>query len=91
MINGRSIAMAVCGLMLTAAPNLVHANEKTKEAKVKCKMGNGCSGPNGCSLVEVTEKECKAKKGTIVTEKKPDDKAKAPDAPAAPAPAAPKK
>lgn len=86
MINGRSIAMAVCGLMLTAAPNVVHADEKTKEAKVKCKIGNKCNGPNGCGFVEVSEKECKDKKGMVVPDPKPDDKAKsaAPAAPAAP-------
>lgn len=80
MINGRTIAMAVCGLMMTAAPQLGHADDKTKDAKVKCQL-NECAG-NGCNAkqVEVTEKECKAKKGTVVADKKPDDKAK----PAAP-------
>lgn len=103
MMNGRSIAMAVCGLMLTAAPSVVHAGDKTKEAKVKCQGINECKGKGKCATadnkcaglnacggkgwIEVTEKECKAKNGTIVAEKKPDDKAKTP----APAPAAPKK
>lgn len=90
MMNGRSIAMAVCGLMLTAAPTLVQADhhaKDTKEAKVKCKT-NKCSGPNGCESM-MTEKECKDQKGTVVPDKKPDDKTKAAPAPA-PAPA-PKK
>jgi hypothetical protein len=83
MINGRTIAMAVCGLMMTAAPNLSHAQDKTKEAKVKCQIDE-CGG-NGCNAkqVEVTEKECKEKKGKVVPEKKADDKAK-PAAPAKP-------
>ena len=94
MTNGKAIAMTVAGLLLAAAPQL-HADDKTKEAKVKCSginsckgkgscsgASNGCSGQNGCKgkgWVEATAKECKDKKGTVVADKK-DEKAK--DAPA---------
>jgi hypothetical protein len=82
--NGKAIAMTVVGLLLAAAP-LGHADDKTKEAKVKCaginackgKGGcasatNGCSGQNGCKgkgWVEATSKECKDQKGTVVADK----------------------
>jgi len=102
MLSGRTIAMAVCGLMLAAAPKVGHADDKTKEAKVKCQGINECKGKGGCATatndcagqnackgkgwLEVTAKDCKAKKGTVLADKKADDKPKAP----APAPA-PKK
>jgi hypothetical protein len=86
MTNGRAIAMTVAGLLLAAAPQLGHADDKTKEAKVKCSginsckgksacagASNGCGGQNSCKgkgWVETTAKECAAKKGTVVTDAK---------------------
>lgn len=90
MTNGRMIAMTVCGLLLAAAPRLAHADDKTKEAKVKCGGVNSCKGKSDCAsakndckglnackgqgYLELTAKECKDKKGTVLTDKKPDDK-----------------
>jgi hypothetical protein len=95
-MNGKAIAMTVAGLLLAVAPRVGQADDKTKEAKVKCGginsckgkgscagASNGCAGKNGCKgkgWVEASEKECKDKKGTVVTEKdKAGDKAKAPE------------
>jgi hypothetical protein len=91
-MNGKAIAMTVAGLLLAVGPRVANADDKTKEAKVKCgginackgKGGcagasNSCSGQNGCKgkgWVETSAKECKDKKGTVVTDKKD---AKAPD------------
>jgi hypothetical protein len=85
MTTGKAIAMTVAGLLLAAAPGVGHADDKTKEAKVKCSginsckgkgscsgASNSCSGQNGCKgkgWTEVTSKECKDKKGTVVVEK----------------------
>jgi hypothetical protein len=85
-MNGRTIAMAVCGLLLTAAPQLAHSDGKTKESKVKCQGINECKGKGACASatndcagmnackgkgwLEVTAKECKDKKGTVLVEKK---------------------
>ena len=90
MTTGKAIAMTVAGLLLAAAPRVGHADDKTKEAKVKCSginsckgkgscsgASNSCSGQNGCKgkgWTEVTAKECKDKKGTVVADK--DDKKK---------------
>jgi hypothetical protein len=90
-MNGKAIAMTVAGLLLAVAP-LAHADDKAKEAKVKCSginsckgkgscagASNGCSGKNGCKgkgWVEASAKECKDKKGTVVTDAKD---TKAPD------------
>ena len=84
MTTGKAIAMTVAGLLLAAAPQL-HADDKTKEAKVKCSGINSCKGKGGCSSasndcagkngckgkgwVEATAKECKDKKGTVVADK----------------------
>jgi hypothetical protein len=95
MTTGKAIAMTVAGLLLAAAPRVGHADDKTKEAKVKCSginsckgkgscsgASNSCSGQNGCKgkgWTEVTAKECKDKKGTVVADKKdekPADKKK---------------
>ena len=100
--NGKAIAMTVVGLLLAAAPTLGHADDKAKEAKVKCaginackgKGGcssatNGCAGQNGCKgkgWVEATEKECKDQKGTVVADKGHDKAKDAPKDKAAPAP-----
>lgn len=89
MTNGRTIAMAVCGLLLAAAPHTGYA-DTTKEAKVKCQGINECKGKSGCASatndcaglnackgkgwLEVTAKECKDKKGTVLVEKKPADR-----------------
>jgi len=86
--------MAVCGLMLAASPRLAHADDKTKEAKVKCQGINACKGKSSCATanndcaglntckgkgwLEVTAKECRAKKGTVLVEKEQDDKPKPP-------------
>lgn len=83
--NGKAIAMTVVGLLLAAAPNIGHAEDKTKEAKVKCAGINACKGKGGCATatnacagqngckgkgwIEVTAKECKDKKGTVVADK----------------------
>jgi hypothetical protein len=85
-MNGKAIAMTVAGLLLAAAPQLGHADDKTKEAKVKCSgvnsckgkgschsAANGCAGKNGCKgkgWVEATAKECKDQKGTVVADDK---------------------
>lgn len=92
MMNGRTIAMAVCGLMLAATPKVVHADAKTKEAKVKCQGINECKGKGSCATatnacagqnackgkgwLEVTAKDCKAQKGTVLVDKKFDEKPK---------------
>ena len=83
--NGKAIAMTVAGLLLAVAPRVGHADDKTKEAKVHCGginsckgkgscsgASNGCAGQNGCKgkgWVEATAKECKDKKGTVITAK----------------------
>jgi uncharacterized membrane protein len=84
-MNGKAIAMTVAGLILAVAPRVGVADDKAKEAKVKCaginackgkaacaSATNGCSGQNACKgkgWVEATEKECKAAKGTVVADK----------------------
>lgn len=98
MMNGRTIAMAVCGLMLAASPHLGHADDKTKEAKVKCQGINECKGKGACATatndcaglnackgkgwIAVTPKECTDKKGTVLVDKPKDEKPK----PASPKP-----
>ena len=93
--NGKAIAMTVAGLLLAAAPSLHADDKAAKEAKVKCSgvnackgkgacagASNSCSGQNSCKgkgWVEVTAKECKDQKGTVVADKKdekPADKKK---------------
>jgi hypothetical protein len=91
--NGKLIAMAVSGLLLTAAPQLATAGGAANEAKVKCEGinsckgksacattgGNSCAGMNSCKgkgMLEVTAKECKAKKGKVVADKPADKPAK---------------
>jgi len=85
-MNGKTIAMTVAGLLLAAAPRIGVADDKTKEAKVKCSginsckgqgacsgAKNSCSGQNGCKgqgWTETSAKECKDKKGTVVADKK---------------------
>jgi hypothetical protein len=85
--NGKAIAMAVCGMILSAAPSVSTADSATKEAKVKCAgineckgksacatAKNACAGHNGCKgqgWLEVTAKECTAKKGKVVADSKP--------------------
>lgn len=89
-MNGKMIAMAVSGLLLSAAPQLASAGTAAKEAKVKCEginackgqgvcatANNACGGMNACKgkgVLEVTAKECKAKKGKVVSEKPAADK-----------------
>ena len=84
-MNGKAIAMTVAGLLLAVGPRVANADDKAKEAKVKCSginsckgkgachsASNGCSGQNGCKgkgWVETSAKECKAKKGTIAKER----------------------
>jgi hypothetical protein len=95
-MNGKAIAMTVAGLLLAVGPRVANADDKTKEAKVKCgginsckgKGGcagasNSCSGQNGCKgkgWVETSAKECKDKKGSVVADKD----AKGKDAPKPP-------
>ncbi len=92
MMNGRTIAMAVCGLLLAGSPRVGHADTKTKEAKVKCQGINGCKGKGSCATatndcaglnackgkgwIEVTPKECTDKKGTVLVDKAKDEKPK---------------
>jgi hypothetical protein len=96
-MNGKAIAMTVAGLLLAVGPRVANADDKAKEAKVKCAginsckgkggcagASNSCSGQNGCKgkgWVETSAKECKDKKGTVVADKDAKDK----DAPKAPA------
>lgn len=84
-MNGKAIAMTVAGLLLAVGPRVANADDKTKEAKVKCSginackgkggcagASNSCSGQNGCKgkgWVETSAKECKDKKGTVVADK----------------------
>ena len=84
-INGKAIAMTVAGLLLAAVPTLAHADDKTKEAKVKCAgineckgkaacagAGNACAGQHSCKgkgWTETTAQVCKDKKGTVVADK----------------------
>ena len=84
-MNGKAIAMTVAGLLLAVGPRVANADDKTKEAKVKCGginsckgkgacagASNSCSGQNGCKgkgWVETSAKECKDKKGTVVADK----------------------
>lgn len=95
-MNGKAIAMTVAGLLLAVAPRVGQADDKTKEAKVKCGginsckgksacagASNGCSGKNACKgkgWVEATAKECKDKKGTVVADKDAKDTKDAPPA-----------
>lgn len=89
-MNGKAIAMTVAGLLLAVGPRVANADDKTKEAKVKCSginackgkggcagASNSCSGQNGCKgkgWVETSAKECKDKKGTVVADKDAKDK-----------------
>ncbi len=89
--NGKMIAMAVAGLLLAAAPQLADAGD-AKTTKVKCEGINECKGKSQCNTansacagmnsckakgwIEVTAKECKAKKGKVVAEKPADKPAK---------------
>ena len=84
--NGKMIAMAVCSLLATVGPTVAHAGKTTKEAKVKCQGINACKGKGACATatnacagqnackgkgwIEVTSKQCKAKHGTVVVDKK---------------------
>ena len=84
-MNGKAIAMTVAGLLLAVGPHVANADDKAKEAKVKCSginsckgkggcagASNSCSGQNGCKgkgWNEMSEKDCKAKGGTAVDEK----------------------
>jgi ABC-type cobalamin/Fe3+-siderophores transport system ATPase subunit len=77
--KGKMIAMTVASLFATS-PLL--AADPPKEAKIRCELPsdgkNSCSGPNGCgkkTIVDATEKECKAKGGKVATaEPKKDEK-----------------
>jgi len=61
-MNGRVIATAVFGLLMTAAPHLSHADGgKTKtEAKVKCEGVNKCKGQGSCASAK---NSCKGQNG----------------------------
>ncbi|HMG57839.1 MAG TPA: hypothetical protein VK601_30265, partial [Kofleriaceae bacterium] len=48
-MNGKAIAMAVAGLLLAVAPRVGHADDKTKEAKIKCNGINSCKGKAACA------------------------------------------
>ncbi len=79
-IKGAVIASAVAGMFAAAMPAVVHAKgaEKVKcsgindcKGKSECKTAtSSCAGTNGCKgkgWISVSEKECKSKKGTVVT------------------------
>jgi hypothetical protein len=68
------------------SPRVGHADDKAKESKVRCTGINSCKGKGACSgvghdcagkndckgkgWVEASAKECKDKKGTVVTDEK---------------------
>jgi hypothetical protein len=76
--KGALIAAMAAGLLGAAAPLVANAGD---DAKVHCQgvnsckgkgschsAANGCAGRNGCKgkgWVELSEKECKAKGGTV--------------------------
>jgi hypothetical protein len=62
-IKGALVASAVAGFFAAATPGVANAKDT---AKVKCSGINSCKGKG---WVESSEKECKTKKGTIVSEK----------------------
>jgi hypothetical protein len=80
-IKGAVIASAVAGLFAAATPAVVHAKGG---GKVKCSGINDCKGKGACKSatsscksmndckgkgwIEVSDKECTKKKGTVVTE-----------------------
>jgi hypothetical protein len=75
--KGALIAAMAAGLFSAGTPLLAHADD----AKVHCQgvnsckgkgschsAANSCAGKNGCAgkgWVEMSEKDCKAKKGTV--------------------------
>jgi len=77
-VKGALVASAVAGLFAAAVPAVVHAKDA---GKVKCAGINDCKGKGSCKgaktsckgmneckgkgMVEVTEKECTTKKGTV--------------------------
>jgi hypothetical protein len=76
--KGALIAAMAAGLFAGGAPLLANAGDSDKvhcqgvnscKGKSACHgASNGCAGQNGCKgkgWVEMTEKECKAKGGTI--------------------------
>jgi len=81
-VKGALVASAVAGLFAAAVPAVAHAKDA---GKVKCMGINSCKGTAACKSakssckgmnackgqgwIEATEKECTAKKGTVVTEK----------------------
>ncbi len=80
--KGTMIAAMAAGLFGAAAPVVAHAADSAKvhcsgvnECKGKggCKSAaNGCAGKNGCkgkAWVDMDEKECKAKGGTVAKDK----------------------
>ena len=60
-VKGAIVASAVAGLFAAATPAVVHAKDT---GKVKCSGINDCKGKG---WVESSAKECKSKKGTVVT------------------------
>jgi hypothetical protein len=71
--NGKLIAMAVSGLLLSAAPQLAMAGAAAKEAKVKCEGINACKGKSACATTSGNScagmNECKGKGMLEVTAK----------------------
>jgi len=57
--KGALIAAAVAGLFTTTAPLVVSAKETT----IHCQGVNGCKGKG---FVDMTEKQCKDKGGTVI-------------------------
>ena len=81
--KGALIAAMAAGLFTVGAPLLAHAGDAAKvqcaganacKGKGSChSASNACAGKNGCKgkgWTEMSEKDCKAAKGTVVPEKK---------------------
>jgi len=68
---GKKTSAAFCSLLLLAAvPTLAHADDKTKEAKVKCAGVNECKGQGSCHSASNACKGQNGCKGQGMTEAK---------------------
>lgn len=81
MSKGTLIAAAVAGLFASSAPAVATAKGTAATEKVRCEGVNSCKGKSACKgannackgqntckgtgAVEMTEKQCKAKGGTV--------------------------
>ena len=62
-MNGKAIAMTVAGLLLAVGPHVANADDKTKEAKVKCSGINSCKGTSSCKTASSSCKGLNSCKG----------------------------